>query len=277
MKRTPVISLGAGVQSSALLLMAAHGEFGEPIPEVAVFGDVGGGVSQVEPEAVYEWLGFLRRTVGERIPIEHGHTGDLFGDLVAVAAGERDRISNPPVFTLDVETGGRGMARRECSRDYKIRATQRKLRALGYGPKRPVEQWIGISWDEVERIKAGEDVPNWIELRWPLVEHRITRRECVEWLQDHGYPEPPKSACVFCPYHSDGYWRQMRAERPREWAIALEADRLVRRLPGLDGDGFLHRQRVPLDEAVLSLEDVGQLPMFDAEDGAAECGGGCFL
>ncbi|ANS02942.1 hypothetical protein [uncultured Mediterranean phage uvDeep-CGR0-AD1-C123] len=44
-----VISLGAGVQSSVMALMAAHGEL--PIPECAIFAD-----TQFEPRQVYEHL-----------------------------------------------------------------------------------------------------------------------------------------------------------------------------------------------------------------------------
>ena len=48
-----VISLGAGVQSSALTLMAARGELSET-PDFAVFADVGW-----EPPRVYEHLQWL--------------------------------------------------------------------------------------------------------------------------------------------------------------------------------------------------------------------------
>ena len=49
-----VLSLGAGVQSSTLALMAAHGEI-EPMPDCAIFADTGD-----EPKDVYEWLKWLR-------------------------------------------------------------------------------------------------------------------------------------------------------------------------------------------------------------------------
>jgi hypothetical protein len=46
---TPIIlSLGAGVQSTTLLLMALHGEL-EQIPNCAIFADTGG----AEPERVF--------------------------------------------------------------------------------------------------------------------------------------------------------------------------------------------------------------------------------
>jgi hypothetical protein len=49
-----VISLGAGVQSTTMALMAAHGEL-TPTPDFAVFADTGN-----EPAAVYEHLKWLR-------------------------------------------------------------------------------------------------------------------------------------------------------------------------------------------------------------------------
>ncbi len=52
--RLRVLSLGAGVQSTALALMAAHGEIG-PMPDCAIFADTGW-----EPKAVYEHLAWLK-------------------------------------------------------------------------------------------------------------------------------------------------------------------------------------------------------------------------
>lgn len=49
-----IISLGAGVQSSTLALMAAHGEI-TPLPSAAIFAD-----TQAEPADVYKWLELVR-------------------------------------------------------------------------------------------------------------------------------------------------------------------------------------------------------------------------
>lgn len=48
-----VISLGAGVQSSVMALMAAKGQI-KPMPDCAIFAD-----TQAEPDHVYEWLDWL--------------------------------------------------------------------------------------------------------------------------------------------------------------------------------------------------------------------------
>ena len=48
-----IISLGAGVQSSTMALMAAKGEI-TPMPDAAIFADTGW-----EPKYVYDWLDWL--------------------------------------------------------------------------------------------------------------------------------------------------------------------------------------------------------------------------
>src|SRR3546814_20111412 len=68
----------------------------------------------------------------------------------------------------------------------------------------------------------------WQINRWPLIELGMTRRDCLRWLERHGYPMPPKSACIGCPYHSDTMWRQRREEDPDALADAVAIDRLHR-------------------------------------------------
>lgn len=262
-----ILNLGGGVQSTTMLLMAARGEL-EPMPTLAVFADTG-----AEPAATYAHLDFLRREVGERIELVAVTAGNLRQDIEDLSTGKRQRLSNPPVFARGPD-GRPGPAIRECTRDYKVRPIERELRRRGYGRKNPVEQWIGISLDEVERMKPSRTP--WTTTRWPLIEQRMTRHDCLLWLDRNGYYRPPKSSCTFCPYHSDAAWRDLRDNSPAEWEDAIEVDRMIRRLPGLNGDAFLHRQLVPLDGVDLrSREDLGQTTL-DLDDGGDECGGGCF-
>jgi hypothetical protein len=260
--REPVISLGAGVQSTALTLMSAHGEFGTP-PKLAVFADTGW-----EPEYVYKHLDWLedelQRLSGMRII--RASAGDIRHDLVEFAAGRGRRYASPPLYI-----GNRGMLRRQCTREYKIEPIARALRAEGYGPKRPVEQWLGISLDEVVRMKPSRVA--WTKTRWPLIERRITRAACLEWLEDRGYPKPAKSSCVGCPYRSDAGWRDLRDNHPAEWADAVAVDRAIRTLPQLVGNAYLHEQRIPLDQVDLSTrEDHGQQVLEFGDECEGICG-----
>ncbi len=268
--RLRVLSLGAGVQSTTLALMAAQGEIG-PMPDCAIFADTGW-----EPKAVYNHLAWLMSSNVLPFPVHIVRNGDIRADLLTAGAG--GRWASIPAFTSTI-TRGRvkiGMIRRQCTKDYKIVRIRRQVRALAgltrrRSPDHPVvEQWIGISLDEAVRMKPSFEA--WQVNRWPLIERRMTRRDCLRWLERHDYPTPPKSSCIGCPFHSDALWRQMRDDDPAAWSDAVAIDRAIRTgLRGLRGEAFLHRSAAPLDEADLTtLQDHGQLDLF-----TNECEGMC--
>lgn len=152
------------------------------------------------------------------------------------------------------------MTRRQCTQDYKLDVIRRKVRELAGvkrhspGPKHViVEQLIGISIDEATRQR--ESRCRWIEHAYPLVRRGITRAECVEKLTAWGWLDVPKSACTFCPYHSDAMWADMKANDPESFADAVDIDNRLRtlnqhgqgnRLTTLRGQAFLHASRQPL-------------------------------
>ena len=112
----------------------------------------------------------------------------------------------------------------------------------------------------------------WQAMRWPLIEKRMARWDCLRWMERNGYPRPPKSSCTFCPFHSDEQWRALT---PEEFAEAAEVDSRLRSRPPKDyrtkGTLFLHRSCKPLAEVDLSTaEDRGQLNLF-----INECEGMC--
>ena len=262
--RTPdlrVINLGAGVQSTTLILMAARGEF-DVIPDCAIFAD-----TQWEPKAVYEHLDWLEREVGHIIPIYRVTKGNIRQACLESKNGKR--FAALP-FHVRNPDGKSGMLRRQCTREYKIEPINRKIRELlGFKPRKritkTVEQWFGISIDEAFRMRDSR-YP-WAINRYPLVEKDMTRWDCVLWLQRNGYPVPMKSACIGCPFHDDRYWRDMRDNRPEEWADAVDFDRQIRTgLRGVLHEAYLHRSLVPLDQVDLSTDrDYGQLDLFEME------------
>jgi len=133
-----------------------------------------------------------------------------------------------------------------------------------------VERWIGISTDEIIRAKPSFEA--WQMKPFPLIEMRMRQANCLAWLSRHGYPLPPKSACIGCPFHNDARWRHMRDHDPEAWSDAVNVDRAIRTgVRGIRGDVFLHRGAVPLEEADLSTPtDHGQLDLW-----ANECEGMC--
>jgi hypothetical protein len=260
-----ILSLGAGVQSTTLLLMAIHGDL--PKPDCAVFAD-----TQWEPKAVYEHLGKLAPLALNAGIVIHSVTK---GNIRAMYLDESKRSASIPLYTKDAN-GKQGMIRRQCSKEYKIEMIEKFIRQslLGLKPRQriakgtTVEMWIGISTDEAGRMKDNRNA--WITNRWPLIELGISRRDCVKWLVSHGYPEPPKSACIGCPYTDNRRWREMKDHRPEEWQDAVDFDKSIRQ-KRIKSDGFLHRSLVPLDEVDLSTEEErGQVNLF-----MNECEGIC--
>ncbi|MBO9136644.1 hypothetical protein J5289_28580 (plasmid) [Rhizobium sp. B230/85] len=296
--RLRALSLGAGVQSTTLALTAAHGEIG-PMPDCAIFADTGW-----EPKAVYEHLEWLMSPNVLPFPVHVVSAGNIRDGLMEAADGRRwasipafTKIVTPPgeeVPVLDeneegdlvevstrrtaTETVSIGMIRRQCTGDFKIVPIRRKVRELAgltrrRSPKHPVvEQWLGISLDEVVRMKPSREA--WQVNRWPLIERRMTRYECLRWLDRHGYPRPPKSACIGCPFHSNSAWRAIRDGDPEAWFDAVAVDRAIRTgLRGIRGEVYLHRSCVSLENADLSTAtDHGQLDLWPNE-----CEGMCGL
>ncbi len=259
-----VISLGAGVQSSVMILMAAKGEI-QPFPTAAVFAD-----TQWEPRRVYqhlEWLeGEVQRLTDGKLPI-HRVTA---GDIRSGGLGGKRRFTSMPLFTASG-----GMGRRQCTREYKIAPIKRKVRELLGVPKGrrvpegvTATQWMGITIDEAQRMKPTRDA--WWLNRYPLVEKHMTRADCLSWFA-RAYPgrELARSACVACPYRSDVEWRDLRDNEPESWREAVEFDRTIRK--GSSDSCFVHVSRVPLDEVDLSTaEERGQMTLW-----SNECEGMC--
>ncbi len=246
-----VISLGAGVQSTALVFLALEGRIAA---DAAVFAD-----TQQEPQAVYQHFAevIAPACAAADFPLHIVTAGDLGEDAVAA----RTRI---PAFT------GTGMTPRQCSRDYKVRPIRGWLRSR-VGPRGRAVSLLGISLDEVHRMRLSD--VRWVQNEYPLVDLRWTRWDCQRYLAGLGI-SPPKSACVFCPYHSDSQWRSLGAEDfgvAARFEARLQAANSAGGRRALRGTPFLHRSLMPLRTVDLStLEDHGQLALF-----GEECEGVC--
>jgi hypothetical protein len=259
MTHTPlrVLSLGAGVQSSTVLLLALHGEL-DPL-DAAIFADTGW-----EPRAVYEHLDRLRAECDRAgLPLHVVSAGNIRDT-------ERQKAFYDAPYYLRNPDGSDGMARRQCTHQLKLLPIRRKVRELMAErdiPARPgaVEQWIGISLDEYQRVK-DPDV-RFISHRYPLIERRWTRHDCQLHLDRAGW-NAPRSACIGCPYHTNTEWRGLA---PDEFADAVAFEQEIQASEaGLRGTPFLHAARVPLDQVDLTTaEDRGQLTFGD------ECEGMC--
>ena len=279
MPELTVLSLGAGVQSSTILLMSEKGEL--PRLDLAIFADTGW-----EPETVYRHLDRLSELTD--IPIVRVNAGRNLREQVMSGYNS----SGNDFFDIPAYTAHGGLTVRQCTTQYKINPIKREIRRRlpDYPPpKRPpagsVEQWIGISLDEVQRMKPSRE--QYIVNRWPLIDLRMTRGDCLLWWERH-YPgiTPPKSACLGCPFHSTRVWVDLYRKGGREWDETVEVDERLREddYPGrrrLDGDklAYLHNSCRPLREVVPELarrqDENPQLPGLAQDGFGNECEGHC--
>lgn len=245
-----VLSLGAGVQSTTLLLMSLEGAL--PKLDCAIFADTGW-----EPRRVYEHLDRITAAAaGGGVPVLRVSKGNLRHDITDPA----HRYASIPYFVRNPD-GSDGMGRRQCTSEYKLTPIRRKVREMLGAPApdfrrvprgRVAEQWVGFSVDEIGRVSDKFSVL-YMDTRYPLLELGMDRKACERWLRSRGWTSVEKSACIGCPMHGNRQWRDLRDNHPGEWADAVALDAAIRkggshRLP-LRGEAFLHRSRVPLDIA----------------------------
>jgi hypothetical protein len=255
-----IISLGAGVQSSTMALMATHGEI-TPLPSCAIFADTGD-----EPLAVYEWLEYL--TTKLTFPVytvkrDRKLSEEIKRIRISKKSGNRYMRLMIPFFVVDDKTGKTGMMPRRCTSDFKIEPINRFIRHYIRELKQErlskeilVQQWIGISTDEAHRMK--DNTANNIENRWPLIEVDMTRSDCLLWMNQHGYPQPPRSACVYCPYHNDKEWLRLKTEAPEDFARAVEFEREIQDISlsdeTLNGTPYLHNSGKLLSDVEFKID-----------------------
>jgi len=256
-----VLSLGAGVQSTTMALMAAKGELGD-MPDCAIFADTG-----AEPGPTYDYLRWLTSDNVLPFPVHVVSAGNIKDDLLSGFNTTGQNFAAIPFYTL--HNGKKGMGRRQCTKEYKLMPIRRKVRELLGGKVRgaSVEMWIGISTDEIIRMKPS--MVQYIKNRWPLIEKRMSRFDCLEWLKKNDYPLPPKSACTFCPYRNDTGWIDMKKNDPVSFAEAVEVDEAIRAngtTKRMKADLYLHRSLKPLKEIDFRTdEEVGQIDLFNNE------------
>jgi len=260
-----VLSLGAGVQSSTLALMIEKGIV--PMVDCAVFAD-----TQAEPKEVYNWLEYLKTQI-KSYQIHIVSWRNLKQDILDASEGNYKGFT-APFFTKNIETNKKGLLMRQCTADYKIKPVVKKIRELlnvGYKKRVPkgtkVELLMGISNDEVYRMKLNR-LP-YIQNQYPLINMNFTRQTCLNWLKQNNYPLAPRSACTFCPYHSNEEWLKIKNGNKEEWEEVIKIDTAIRNPERFKknnlGSGklkdelYLHRECKPINEIDFTAKKDNQM------------------
>ena len=268
-----IISLGAGVQSSCMALMCVRGEI-TPMPDFAVFAD-----TQDEPKSVYDWLNELTPLLPFPVYIvTKGKLSESALKMRVTSDGRKFSTTSIPLFSQGEDGKVGKIGYRSCTSEYKIKPIVKKLRELCLikrGQKIVlVTQYIGISLDEWHRCKPSRD--KWMQSRWPLIEMKMNREHCLEWMNKNGYPTPPRSSCVYCPFHSDAEWLRLKKQEPEAFKEAIDFEAKMQKAkenPKYKSIPYLHKSCKPLSEIEFNDDlNKNQLDLFGANHPQCEEG-----
>jgi len=187
-----IISLGWGIQSWGLCAMSALGVL--PRVDAAIHADTTHERSETYDFA-RRWTPWLEEH-GVRVVTVKGKIGRL-----ASVRNDATISVMIPAFTAWPEGDSSGQLRRQCTHDWKIMPIRRWLQANRSNGEK-VEQWLGITLDEVQRMRPSN--VQYISNEYPFIEmldRPWTRGMVIKWLVENGLEVPIKSSCVFCPYH----------------------------------------------------------------------------
>ena len=178
------LSFGAGVQTTALLLMDSYDEI--------IFAD-----TQGEHPETYDYM--------ERFVLPYCKEKAI---KFTVLDSEVQGTKSLEQFCLD-KRATPSRRHRWCTEKFKIRRIANYVKASGNKGSTCV---IGISFDEVHRMHESHSRAYSFE--YPLIDKRLTRQDCKKVIADHGWPEPPKSGCFYCPFAKMSHWKELYHNHP---------------------------------------------------------------
>jgi len=249
------ISYGGGVQSTALLVLAATRDprfedvMGGQVTD-AVFANVGD--DSEHPDAM-RWI----RDIATPWAAERGVT------VHEVAKARRDGSTetlfeealrtNTPAIPVRAANGAPGA--RSCTANYKIAPIAKWAKARGASPDDRATVAIGISTDEFERAGRRRDIPHEVAV-YPLLDLGMSRNDCQRLNVATFGAEAPKSSCWFCPFHTPAVWAEMRRDEPALFEQSVQLERAINRRRA---ETTCHAQGVP-------SVNVEQVPEVEGSD-----------
>lgn len=296
------VSYGGGVQSTALLVLAAQRRIDFPLFLMANVGDDSENPKTMDyvrdvatPYAAehgieLHLLDRLRRdgtveTLWSRLMDDRpckacAETGLVDGVVCEKCSGDGRVQSRSLPIPVRMSNGAPGT--RSCTADFKIRVIAKWLKANGASADNPATIGIGISLDEIMRANSRRVEPH-ERVVYPLIGLgeetglKLTRQDCTQLIRRAGLPVPPKSSCFFCPFHRPSAWTELRREQPDLFDKSVVLERTLNDRRAMLGKDpvWLTRFAMPLDEAIGEPDEL--LPLEDITDADGQCDSGwCF-
>jgi len=274
-----VLHHGGGVQTGTMIEMIRDGLLSKP--DVVVTADTGD-----EPAYIYEQLAHDKSLMDEiGVPFVTVRNGNLHNDIYGSG-----RFAAMPLFTqqnravegfgMTAEIKKGGKLKRQCTSNYKIVPIEREIRimllemrhakqskngAIRINKNALVVSWIGYTTDEIERVNRMHQA-KWQRFEYPLIEMRMTKQDCINWLEENRKPARLSSACKKCPLLGNRERRQIRDNDPSGWEQTLQFDDDLRNsnlriAATAKGKLFLSDKFIPLRDLNIDEDDL-QMSIF---------------
>lgn len=199
-----VLSYGGGVNSTALLLLLTDKK--KPLDAV-IFADTGS-----ELPDTYKYIDEVTKPLCVKYNINffvvknftHGKTWDSLYEYCW-----HHRLIPSRMI-------------RWCTKEFKIEAIRRFYEAQGWD-KEGIVEYHGIDYGEVHRMKQSD--VDYITIEYPLIDAKMDRDACKNYIIRHGLPIPTKSGCYFCPFQNIHRWLELKSKYPDLFKKAVELER----------------------------------------------------
>jgi len=129
-------------------------------------------------------------------------------------------------------------------------------------------------------VSRCDQAPKWMLLQYPLIEMDISRRQCLDIIEESPYPSVKKSGCYICPYAGLNEWATLKKNHPELLKGAVEFEEQYRKTRPERKSGLLgHDRKMWLKD----FAAMGNLFDFieDYDEPITSCdskeNGGCFL
>lgn len=237
-----ILSCGAGMQSTALALMSCAnklieenraGDFnckytqGVPIYDAVIFCDLG-----LEPSWVLSQVNFIKNACEWAGISFYILESNLYEDYIN-NFGEK-RVVSVPFWTVD-ENGKKGKMMRNCTLDYKINMIQKFIRweILGYKkgahtkPEDIKAHEMHIGFSKEEERRCSENPHKMFVNKFPLCDLGLVRADNYAYIKDVWGLDSKASACCFCPFHTNYFFKHIKKHNKPEYEQTLVFDQLL--------------------------------------------------
>lgn len=212
-----VLSLGAGVQSVAMMILIEKGKLDRP--DIIIHSNTGTEMPETIELLEKTLIPYMRDVL--KIPYIEASSfrGALHDDY-------RSKAAIPMI----------GM--RSCTLNFKVMPVRREIRKIvGNGAGKVLaNSWLGITTDESKRELKSE--LKWIQNKFPLLDLNLSRQDCLDLISAKGWTVI-KSGCWLCPYQGKKGFLSLKKNHPDLFDMAVEMETAMRAKRPERKQGFL--------------------------------------